>query len=48
MSELPVGIITILFEYSIKYDNSLYKKGIILGHDQFIIKTEANKYRICK
>ncbi|MEN8078533.1 glycoside hydrolase family 2 TIM barrel-domain containing protein [Clostridioides difficile] len=41
MSKLPVGIITILFEYSVKSDNSLYKKGMILGHDQFIIKNEA-------
>ncbi len=41
ISELPVGIITILIESSIKYDHSLYKKGTILGHDQFIIKNEA-------
>ena len=41
VSELPVGIITILIESSIKYDHSLYKKGTILGHDQFIIKNEA-------
>lgn len=41
ISELPVGIITILIESSIKYDHYLYKKGTILGHDQFIIKNEA-------
>ena len=41
ISNLPVGIITILFEYSIKSNNTLYKKGIVLGHDQFIIKNEA-------
>ena len=41
ISELPVGIITILIESSIKYDHSLYKKGTILGHDQFIIKNKA-------
>ena len=39
--KLPVGITTILFEYSIKFDNSLCRKGITLGHDQFIIETEA-------
>ena len=42
MPELPTGIITILFEYIVKSDNSLCKKGIILGHDQFIIKTSPN------
>ena len=41
MPKLPVGIITILFEYSVKCDNSLYKKDMILGHDQFTIKNEA-------
>lgn len=41
ISNLPVGIITILFEYSINSNNALYKKGIILGHDQFIIKNES-------
>ena len=41
MPKLPVGITTILFEYSVKSDNSLCWKGIILGHDQFIIETEA-------
>ena len=41
MPKLPVGITTILFEYSVKSDNSLCRKGIILGHDQFIIETEA-------
>ena len=39
--KLPVGITTILFEYSIKFDNSLCRKGITLGHDQFIIETES-------
>lgn len=41
ISNLPKGIITILFEYSVKYNNSLYEKDTILGHDQFIIKNEA-------
>lgn len=41
LSNLPKGIITILFEYSVKYNNSLYEKDTILGHDQFIIKNEA-------
>ena len=41
ISNLPVGIITILFEYSVKTDNYLYKKDFILGHDQFIIKDET-------
>lgn len=38
ISNLPKGIITILFEYSVKHNNSLYEKDTILGHDQFIIK----------
>ena len=42
ISKLQEGIITILFEYSVKSDNSLYEKGTILGHDQFIIKNKAN------
>ncbi|WP_196001621.1 glycoside hydrolase family 2 TIM barrel-domain containing protein [Clostridium sp. 1001271B_151109_B4] len=41
ISNLPKGIITILFEYSVKYNNSLYEKNTILGHDQFIIKNGA-------
>ena len=41
ISNLPKGIITILFEYSVKYNNSLYEKDTILGHDQFIIKNGA-------
>ena len=41
ISNLPKGIVTILFEYSVKYNNSLYEKDTILGHDQFIIKNEA-------
>lgn len=41
ISNLPKGIVTILFEYSVKYNNSLYEKDTILGHDQFIIKNNA-------
>ena len=41
ISNLPKGIVTILFEYSVKYNNSLYEKDTILGHDQFIIKNDA-------
>ena len=39
--KLPVGITTILFEYSAKCDNSLCEKDTVLGHDQFVIETEA-------
>ncbi|HHD2753186.1 TPA: glycoside hydrolase family 2 TIM barrel-domain containing protein [Clostridium perfringens] len=41
ISRLPNAIITILVEYKIKYNNSLYKQGIVLGHDQFTIKNEV-------
>ena len=39
---IPNGICTILFEYNIKQDESLYKKDMNLGHDQFIINEGNN------
>ena len=39
--EVSDKFITILFEYKIKDNNYLYKKGVILGHDQFIIKNKV-------
>lgn len=39
---IPNGICTILFEYNVKQDESLYKKDMNLGHDQFIINEENN------
>ena len=38
LSELPKGIITILFQYKVKNNNHLYEKGEVLGFDNFIIK----------
>ena len=38
ISELPKGIITILFQYKVKNNNHLYEKGEVLGFDNFIIK----------
>ncbi|ELC8442314.1 beta-galactosidase [Clostridium perfringens] len=35
------AIITILFEYKIKYNKYLYEKDTVLGYDQFIIKNEV-------
>ena len=40
---IPNGICTILFEYNVKQDESLYKKDMNLGHDQFIIN-EGNNF----
>ena len=39
---IPNGICTILFEYNVKQDESLYKKNMNLGHDQFIINEGNN------
>lgn len=39
---IPNGICTILFEYNVKQDESLYKKDMNLGHDQFIINEGNN------
>lgn len=39
---IPHGICTILFEYNVKQDESLYKKDMNLGHDQFIINEGNN------
>ena len=41
---IPNGICTILFEYNVKQDESLYKKDMNLGHDQFIINEGFIKY----
>ena len=35
-SDLPKTIVTILFEYTVKLDILLYKKGFVLGYDQII------------
>lgn len=39
---IPNRICTILFEYNVKQDESLYKKDMNLGHDQFIINEGNN------
>ena len=39
---IPNGVCTILFEYNVKQDESLYKKDMNLGHDQFIINEGNN------
>ena len=39
---IPNGICTILFEYNVIQDESLYKKDMNLGHDQFIINEGNN------
>lgn len=39
---IPNRICTILFEYNVKQDESLYKKDMKLGHDQFIINEGNN------
>lgn len=39
---IPNRICSILFEYNVKQDESLYKKDMNLGHDQFIINEGNN------
>lgn len=43
---IPNRICTILFEYNVKQDESLYKKDMNLGHDQFIINEGNNLFYI--
>ena len=48
IQDLPKTIVTILFEYTVKLDILLYKKGFVLGYDQIIWPNNIEKLKSFK